>query len=199
LQYKYIMQSFKAFIIEAGFGVNASRSTGLPMTRTSVQTPTYPVQVAAPQQTQQPKVAPAVTTRNVPTANIPAKGMNGKLNQNDPGQLVQVEPNHYLAPDVASSFKVMKAAAAMQGINLSINNAYRSLEQQIDMARRFGLYSQGGKAAQPGTSNHGLGRALDLNVKSNPGAFEWLKTNAAKYGFTNIPREPWHWEIKATA
>lgn len=192
------MKSFKDFISEASFNVNASRSTGLRPAAASAQTaPVYPVQVAVPRQPTQ--AASAVTTRNIPTANIPPKGMNGKLNTNDSSQLIQVEPGHFLAPDVASSFKVMKAAAAMQGINLNINNAYRSYEQQVDMARRFGLYSQGGKAAQPGTSNHGLGRAIDLNVKSNPGSFEWLKANAAKYGFNNIPREPWHWEKRSVA
>ena len=199
------MQSFKSFVVEAGFNVNASRSTGLPVTRSAPPPPTYPVQVAAPQRAPRstpavPAAVPAaVTQKNIPTSNIPANGMNGRLDPRNPSQLVQVEPNHYLSPVVASSFKVMKAAAAMQGVTLSINNAYRSLEQQVDMARRFGLYSQGGKAAQPGTSNHGTGSALDLNVKSNPGSFEWLKANAAKYGFVNIPREPWHWEMKMKA
>jgi len=190
------MRSFRVFVLEASFNVNASRSIGLRPAVQKVAAQSYPVQLASPRQNIAP--VPSIITRNISTANIPSRGMNGRLNTGDPSQLVQVEPNHFLAPDVASSFKVMKAAAAMQGINLSINNAYRSFEQQVDMARRFGLYSQGGRAAQPGTSNHGLGRAVDLNVKSNPGSVEWLKANAAKYGFNNIPREPWHWE-KRTA
>jgi hypothetical protein len=68
------------------------------------------------------------------------------------------------------------------------------------LVKRKGLYSKGGLAAQPGTSNHGWGSAVDLNFKVGKGnALEWLKKNAGKYGFTNIPREPWHWEHKQSA
>ena len=123
----------------------------------------------------------------------PGGGGNGRLSMS---QLKQVEPGHFLHPYVADKFTQMKQDAASQGVNLNINNAYRSYEKQVEMANRLGLYSRGGKAAVPGTSNHGWGTAVDLNVRSNPGAFQWLQANAAKYGFNNIPREPWHWEIK---
>lgn len=167
-----------------------------------------PASVAAMPQNQSPTpaVAPAVTQRNMPTTTLPAIApsqpavvkaapMAGKNGQLQLAQLTQVETGHYLAPAAASKFEQMKAAAAADGINLNINNAYRSYEKQVEMANRLGLYSRGGKAAVPGTSNHGWGKAVDLNVKSNPGSFEWLKQNAAKYGFKNIPREPWHWEV----
>ncbi len=26
-------------------------------------------------------------------------------------------------------------------------------------------------------------------------AYKWLAANAGKYGFTNLPSEPWHWSI----
>ena len=168
-----------------------------PMNRAFAQQP----QVASPQQ----QVAPAVTQRNVTTASYPvqttapttiaktAPGQNGRLTAS---QLAQVEPGHFLTPTAANSFQQMKAAAAKDGVNLNINNAYRSYENQVKMANQYGLYSKGGKAAVPGTSNHGLGKAVDLNVKANPGSFEWLKSNASKYGFYNIPREPWHWEVR---
>jgi len=170
-----------------------------PMTAASV--------AATPQnQPPAPAVAPAVTQKNLPTTTLPGiapsqpavakaapvTGKNGRLQL---AQLTQVETGHYLAPAAASKFEQMKTAAAADGINLNINNAYRSYEKQVEMANRLGLYSRGGKAAVPGTSNHGWGKAVDLNVKSNPGSFEWLKQNAAKYGFKNIPREPWHWEL----
>lgn len=121
-------------------------------------------------------------------------GMNGKLNPNDPSQLVEIEPGHYLHPEAARKWNAMRDAARQDGINLSINNAYRSYPQQVAMANKFGLYSRGGRAAVPGTSNHGWGTALDLNVKSNPQSLAWLRQNASKFGFKNIPREPWHWE-----
>lgn len=121
-------------------------------------------------------------------------GANGRLNTS---QLVEVQPSKFLNPDVAQRFQAMAQAARADGVNLQITDAYRSYEQQVDVARRKGLYSQGGLAAYPGTSNHGWGTAVDLNVRGNPGAFEWLKQNAGQYGFTNIPREPWHWEVKS--
>lgn len=174
----------------------------------NAQPPAAPASVAAMPLNQPPTraVTPAVTQRNMPTTTLPAiappqpavakaapvAGKNGRLQL---AQLTQVETGHYLAPAAASKFEQMKTAAAADGINLNINNAYRSYEKQVEMANRLGLYSQGGKAAVPGTSNHGWGKAVDLNVKSNPGSFEWLKQNAAKYGFKNIPRERWHWEV----
>lgn len=56
------------------------------------------------------------------------------------------------------------------------------------------------QAASPGTSNHGLGLALDVAewngaVKSISGsaAFGWLLTYAAEYGFSwEVQSEPWH-------
>jgi LAS superfamily LD-carboxypeptidase LdcB len=208
------MQTFEAFIKEAKFSVDASRNTRLPQRPTAPAAQTFPVQTA--QQPAQPIVRPAVTQQNIPTSNIvpaaqaqpvaapvqavvpttmatTAPGQNGRLATS---QLAQVEPGHYLTSAAANSFQQMKAAAAKDGVNLNINNAYRSYDNQVKMANQYGLYSKGGKAAVPGTSNHGLGKAVDLNVKSNPGSFEWLKSNAAKYGFYNIPREPWHWEVR---
>ena len=169
--------------------------------------PLKPEEKPAPMPLPAPTPAPAVTQQNVPTTTIPSiskpaapavakaahvAGRNGRLQL---AQLTQVEPGHYLEPSAANKFEQMKAAAAADGINLNINNAYRSYEKQVELANKLGLYSQGGKAARPGTSNHGWGKAVDLNVKANPGSFEWLKQNASKYGFKNIPRERWHWEV----
>ena len=73
-------------------------------------------------------------------------------------------------------------------------------EAQVDVARRKGLYSQGGLAAQPGTSNHGWGKAVDLGGGANNNRTpenNWLRSNAPRFGFTTIAREPWHWEWNA--
>jgi LAS superfamily LD-carboxypeptidase LdcB len=170
-------------------------------------TPVKPEEKPAPMPLPTPAPVPAVTQQNIPTTTIPSiskpaapavakaapvTGKNGRLQLT---QLTQVEPGHYLEPSAANKFKQMQAAAAKDGINLNINNAYRSYEKQVELANKLGLYSKGGKAARPGTSNHGWGKAVDLNVKANPGSFEWLKQNASKYGFKNIPRERWHWEV----
>jgi LAS superfamily LD-carboxypeptidase LdcB len=123
---------------------------------------------------------------------------NGLLNAS---YLKSIGGNHKLNSEAAVAYLKMVAAAKAAGVEWGITDSYRTLEAQKDVAKRKGLYSQGGLAAQPGKSNHGWGSAVDLNFKNgakgNP--LEWLKKNAATYGFTNIPREPWHWEHKQSA
>lgn len=122
---------------------------------------------------------------------------NGLLNGS---YLTSIGGNHKLNSEAAVAYLKMVAAAKAQGVEWGITDSYRNLEAQKDVAKRKGLYSKGGLAAQPGTSNHGWGSALDLKFTGGKGnALEWLKKNAATYGFTNIPREPWHWEHKQSA
>jgi len=105
---------------------------------------------------------------------------------------------HRLQADAAQQFQAMVAAAAQQGIKLTITDSYRSFAEQVDLAKRKGLYSQGGLAAEPGTSEHGWGLAIDANV-NDPRTYEWLRANAAKFGFYgDVPREPWHWEYRGS-
>jgi LAS superfamily LD-carboxypeptidase LdcB len=77
-------------------------------------------------------------------------------------------------------------------VTVGITDSYRSYDEQVDLAKRKGLYSQGGLAAQPGTSDHGWGMAADLDL--NAKALSWMRANGEKYGFDeNVPRESWHW------
>ena len=53
--------------------------------------------------------------------------------------------------------------------------------------------------ARPGSSLHERGLAIDftyngrlISSRSSPG-FVWLANNAGRYGFYNLPSEPWHW------
>lgn len=103
---------------------------------------------------------------------------------------------HKLNDVAAKAYSEMVAAAEADGISWDIIDSYRDYETQVDVAARKGLYNKGGLAAVPGTSNHGWGSAVDL--KLNDAALAWLRANAKKFGFTNIPREPWHWEHKAS-
>jgi len=122
---------------------------------------------------------------------------NGLLNGS---YLKTIGGNHKLNSEAANAYLKMVNAAKSQGVEWGITDSYRTLDSQKDVAKRKGLFSKGGLAAQPGTSNHGWGSAVDLNFKVGKGnALEWLKKNAATYGFTNIPREPWHWEHKQSA
>lgn len=103
---------------------------------------------------------------------------------------------HKLNDVAAKAYSEMVSAAEADGITWEITDSYRDYEAQVDVAARKGLYNQGGLAAVPGTSNHGWGSAVDL--KLNDEALAWLRANADRFGFTNIPREPWHWEHKAS-
>jgi hypothetical protein len=102
---------------------------------------------------------------------------------------------HRLWSPAADAFKAMTAAARQDGVTIGVTDSYRSYDQQVDLARRKGLYSQGGLAAKPGTSEHGWGLSLDLDLGSK--AQSWMRKHAGEYGFQeNVPREPWHWTFK---
>ena len=123
-------------------------------------------------------------------------GRNGNL---APDELVPVTGGGRLNPQAAAAYERMVAAARADGINWTITDSYRSYEAQVDVARRKGLYSEGGLAAKPGTSNHGYGSAVDLGGGANKRGTpqnNWLVQNAGRFGFKNIPREAWHWEYK---
>jgi zinc D-Ala-D-Ala carboxypeptidase len=105
--------------------------------------------------------------------------------------------NHRLWAPAATAFKHMAADARAAGVDIGVTDSYRSYDQQVDVARRKGLYSQGGLAATPGTSNHGWGMSLDLDL--NGRALSWMRDNAGRYGFVeDVPREPWHWTFHGT-
>ncbi|CAA9415120.1 MAG: D-alanyl-D-alanine carboxypeptidase [uncultured Quadrisphaera sp.] len=100
--------------------------------------------------------------------------------------------SHRLWAPAAEAFERMHAAAARDGVEIGVTDSYRSYEAQVDLAERKGLYSQGGLAAKPGTSDHGWGRALDLDLDGRAQA--WMRANGAQHGFVeDTPREPWHW------
>jgi LAS superfamily LD-carboxypeptidase LdcB len=95
----------------------------------------------------------------------------------------------------AEALTRLTADAKAAGVTIGITESYRSYADQVDLAQRKGLYSQGGLAARPGTSEHGWGMAADLDL--NGPALTWMRANAGRYGFDNdVPRESWHWAYK---
>ncbi|WP_263118180.1 M15 family metallopeptidase [Cellulomonas sp. RIT-PI-Y] len=131
------------------------------------------------------------STRNadgIPTA-LAAYG-NGKI----PADALQQvgTTSHRLWAPAASALTQLIADAKAQGVTIGITDSYRSYASQVDVAARKGLYSEGGLAAVPGTSDHGWGMAADLDLDSSAQA--WMRANAGRYGFVeDTPREPWHW------
>ena len=136
--------------------------------------------------------APGRYGRLTPPAELVGFG-NGKV----PPQALQPigRGEHRLYAPAAAAFRRMEADAAAAGIRFGVTDSYRTYEQQVDLAQRKGLHSQGGLAATPGTSNHGWGLALDLDLDA--AGQQWMRDNGWRYGFVeDTPREPWHWTYR---
>ena len=136
--------------------------------------------------------APGQYGKLVPPAELAAYG-NGRVPSN---ALTPIgHGSHRLWAPAANAFQRMEADAAAAGVRIGVTDSYRSYDEQVDVARRKGLHSQGGLAATPGTSNHGWGVALDLDLDA--GAQQWMRSNGWKYGFVeDVTREPWHWTYR---
>lgn len=134
----------------------------------------------------------ALTADGVP-AELAAYG-NGRI---PASALAEVDgTGHRLWAPAADALERLRADAARAGVTVGITDSYRSYEAQVDVAARKGLYSQGGLAAVPGTSDHGWGMAVDLDL--DDAAQSWMRANAGRYGFVeDTPREPWHWAYQA--
>ena len=129
-----------------------------------------------------------LNSKGIPT-DLAAYG-NGKIPANALGQVGTT--GHKLWAPAAEQLTTMIADAKKDGVTIGITDSYRSYDEQVDLVKRKGLYSQGGLAAKPGTSDHGWGMATDLDL--NGKALTWMRANAEKYGFDeNVPRESWHW------
>lgn len=118
-----------------------------------------------------------------------------------------------VAASIAGDLRAMMAAASAAGFTLG-GYGYRDINVQIQLRRQncgtseYAIWQMPADAcspptARPGLSQHEQGLAVDfqangvfINSRSNP-AFVWLSANAGRYGFTNLPSEPWHWSHPA--
>jgi LAS superfamily LD-carboxypeptidase LdcB len=99
--------------------------------------------------------------------------------------------------------RLNEAYRAAFGRDLAVSGGYRSLAEQ-EVARA----TKGDLAAQPGTSMHGRGLAVDFSGFGSVGQFDdpdylWMVENGPAYGWVHPPAmgpggsgplEPWHWE-----
>lgn len=105
---------------------------------------------------------------------------------------------HRLSAPAADAFSRLAAAARRDGVRFGVTSSYRSYAEQVATADEVGLYGQGGWAAVPGTSNHGWGLAVDLDLDARAQA--WMRNNAWRYGFfEDVPDEPWHWTYRSAS
>lgn len=115
----------------------------------------------------------------------------------------------------------MFSDARAQGYGLFVREGYRTQEEQQQLLdEKIEAYENEGKSkseakklaeqwvAIPGTSEHQLGIAVDINAdttkSSSDDVYSWLAENAHKYGFikrypsdktdiTGVINEPWHY------
>ena len=122
-------------------------------------------------------------------------------------------------PQLQQMFDDARAA----GLELFVREGYRTSQDQKDiMDERIQQYLDEGYSrseakklaeqyvAEPGTSEHELGIAVDINADtskcSSDAVYTWLENNAYKYGFnkrypedkteiTGVNNEPWHYRF----
>ena len=126
----------------------------------------------------------------------------------------QIDEDIY--PSLQKMFDDMRA----QGYYPEVRSGYRSEENQEDIfENKYASFREQGYSkkearelteqwvAEPGTSEHETGLAVDINPdrdKSGDEVYSWLSENAHKYGFikrypedktdiTGISNEPWHY------
>ncbi len=175
-----------------------------------------------------PNPAPAQTSSSPAVSSSPATS-----NSSDPllGHLSYAEAPadelETITPDgqfkmriaAAEAYKKMAAAAAAEGVNLSIISAFRSVADQNDLffrvkeERNQGVSKRAEVSAPPGHSEHHTGYAIDVGDAAQPNtnlsqsfeetsAYRWLADHAAQYSFEmsftrdnpqGVSYEPWHW------
>ncbi|MEZ5320876.1 MAG: M15 family metallopeptidase [Microthrixaceae bacterium] len=167
----------------SGLGLSGSTLGALSIRSANASTPAAGTAAAT-------DAGPIATTEEVKAIQAAQTYSNGRL-PDDALTSIGVGSHRLRAP-AASAFKQMRTAASADGVTIGVTDSYRSYDAQVDVARRKGLYSQGGLAAKPGTSKHGWGLALDLDLDGK--ALSWMRANGARFGFVaDTPRESWHW------
>jgi len=155
--------------------------------------------------------------------NVPSEISVGKsrIAYSEAKTLILVEPDlsgrqHYLTPQTATAWSLMRSAAYSDEIQIFIVSAYRSIERQTEIIRdKFASALPIDRilavSALPGYIEHHTGRAIYIGTPGSAvleeefeqtAAYSWLQTNAAAFGFRlSYPPgnsdgyiyEPWHW------
>lgn len=123
--------------------------------------------------------------------------------------------NFYIHAQVWPHLRALFEAAHASDLKLLTASAYRSFSTQSTLKSNYKFtYGSGANAfsADQGYSEHQLGTALDFTTEklganfssfAGDGAYQWLKDNAYRYGFTlSYPEnnsyykfESWHWRF----
>ena len=144
-----------------------------------------------------------------------------KIPDNYSMELTELSNGHKVDSRIYGFLEAMIYAAKKENVYMFVRDGYRTNEEQRQLLEeRIQLYLSQGysresaeKKAQewvavPGTSEHEIGLAVDINPDYSYGytqnVYQWLGKNAHKYGFilrypegkehiTGIANEPWHY------
>lgn len=135
-------------------------------------------------------------------------------------ELLQLSNGVYVDERIYPDLQRMFDDARAQGVDPAVSEGYRTREAQEAMMQAYvdrylaeGYSRREAKklartyVAAPGTSEHELGIAVDINAAdgvSDGAVYDWLAENAWRYGFilrypagkeeiTGIDYEPWHY------
>ena len=160
--------------------------------------------------------------RHVPPVTDLAASTNGRIPD---GALTTITPQCRIRSEYADQLKALIATANAQGVGLTpeqssflppgvpgpptIESCYRSYDGQVWWRNYYCSTGHCELAAPPGTSKHGLGRAVDFQDQNGEltftsSGYAWLTQNAARFGFSQRPAsqqggssaEAWHWEVQ---
>ena len=170
---------------------------------------------------------PRITSNVGATAPPPPPGLasfgNGKIPRDKLGSIDASYGGGILHIEAAKMYNKLIAQAKKEGIKWRVSSTYRDYAGQVACYAKYGPSS----AAKPGGSPHGWGLSTDFGeiagmqearanalgvnrataaparyTRENSKIYQWLATNAPKYGWYNPYRladgrgmdEAWHWE-----
>lgn len=121
-------------------------------------------------------------------ADVADAGTNGRLSASE---LAPIGSCTKLAREAAAAFNTMRLAAPAGLVSVNgCDSAYRSYARQVFWRSWWCARGRCGNAAVPGTSNHGVGRAIDTACGG------WVIRNGAAFGWSkrlsDAPHECWH-------
>ncbi len=134
-------------------------------------------------------------------------GGGGPVSISGAGPIVSVG-GIQVSASIAGQLQALLGAANAAGIHFG-GGGYRDPSGQIAVRRsncgssNYAIYEMPASSchpptAKPGTSMHERGLAIDFTqngstLSRSSSGFAWLKANASRFGFYNLPSEPWHW------
>ncbi len=139
-------------------------------------------------------------------------------------QLVTIDADLQLQTDAAQALLAMQRAAAVDGVDLVVLSAFRSIALQrqlffdVQAARNQSARERARVSAPPGFSEHSTGYAVDLGDRQRPATnlstgfdqtptYRWLAAHAHRFHFQlsfpqgnaqGVNYEPWHWRYEGS-